>query len=301
MNRIIVLIIAFIVAGLCRVEAKSPKDSTIVESDYGMIRTNINSQIEHSKGAVSDHFNARISYQFVKSRSFTLTANAQYNTFDVDVENDRLSDGFTAEEIGINDLHITGNAGLTAQYNTFLLGKPFVGIGTVTTHFGEGGFQKVTGLLTGLFMLRQTRDTQFGIGPVVLINSSSKVPVFPAIMYQHRFSDLLAAYVHGGIIGLDFTPNNNNLFAIGADIDSKQVYFKTKDERLPRKSLLAISTFRPMLKYRLRLQRNLYIEAKAGVTILMKGKVTGANSTHEYIELSQKAQPFVLASVSYSL
>lgn len=299
MTRLFVLIL--VICNVCVVNAQAPKDSIIKESDYGMIRTNINSQIEHSQTAINDHFNARVSYQCIGTRRFTLTANAQYNSFDVDLNENQLSGGYNPDDIGVNDIHITGQVGLTAQYNTRLWNKPIVGIGIMSTNWGEGGFQKVTATMMGILMLRANRDTQFGIGPIVLINSASKVPAFLAIMYRHRFNSRWALYVHGGIMGLDYTPTQNNLFAIGADIDSKQVYFKPHDASLPHKCLFSMSSFRPMLKYRHRLQRNFYVEAKAGVSLKMNAKITSATGTHEYIEISQKSRPFAQISVSYSL
>ena len=63
------------------------------------------------------------------------------------------------------------------------------------------------------------RNTQFGIGPLVLINSTTKVPAFIVFRYRHRFSDYIALNLYGGMFGLDYTPSNSYLITIGGDID----------------------------------------------------------------------------------
>ncbi len=58
---------------MAQVSQDVPADS------YGMVKTNMKVSYDYTNGSVSDHFNARVSYEFFKNRRFTLTANTNYN------------------------------------------------------------------------------------------------------------------------------------------------------------------------------------------------------------------------------
>ncbi len=171
----------------------------------------------------------------------------------------------------------------------------------LNTEWGSGGFERISGTVMGVIMLRANRRTQFGIGPLVMINTTSKIPAFLIFMYRHRFNEKLALNFYGGMFGVDYNPNKNSLLSAGADIDVKGFYFKPNHENLPNVCRFTYISFRPTVKYRVRLRPNLYFEAQGGVAIKMSCRVNGRNGTKEYFDCNQKPAPFLQGGISYSL
>lgn len=280
---------------------QTQSDVGISEGGYGMVKTNINVSYDHNFGNITDGFGARVSYELFKNKKFTITANAKYTSATTDFQEGDLSVGFIANNIDLNGTHVMGQIGATVSYKHKLFGRPFMGLAMVGSDWGDGGFERVSATMMGLFMLRANRNTQFGIGPMVMINTCSKLPAFLVFMYRHKFNDKWLLNLYGGMFGVDYMPTKDDLLCVGADIDVKAFYFKPKSEMLPTKCRLTKTSFCPMVKYRRRLASNLYIEAKAGYSLKMSCRVNGVTGTKEYFECSDKASPFLMAAFAYSL
>lgn len=299
MKRLIISLIAvFTVIGAF---AQSQTANNVSESGYGLVKTNLNVEYEHSWGQIRDEFEARASYEFLKKKAFTLSANLRYNSFSADFDDDALTNGFKPDEIGLNKVHIMGHAGITAAAHTRLFGKPLVGVGIVNTGFNHYGFDRVQGIIMGMVMLRANRDTQFGVGLLALINTTSRIPAFPVFMYRHRFNPQWALNLYGTLFGVDYNPTPNVLLSAGADIDVKSFIFKPHHENLPSTGRYTLTSCRPLLRYRQRLAKNFYLEAKSGVALKMSARMNGRTGTHAYFKSRQKAAPFVQIGLAYAL
>lgn len=296
-----VILSVLVVLTALAARAQSQADVNVSEGGYGMVKTNITVGADHTWGAVRDGFAARVAYEAYKKGWLTVSANARYNSLKVDFDEGALSNGYSPSELGLNDVHIMAQLGATATARTTIFGRPFMGIAMLNTEWGVGGLDRVSGTAMGIVMLRANRDTQFGLGPLVMVNTTSKIPAFLIFMYRHRFNDRLAINLYGGMMGLDYNPNRNNLLSIGADIDVKGFYFKPHHESLPKVCRFTYTSFRPMVKYRVRLRQNFYLDAQGGVALKMSCRVNGRNGTKEYFDCAQKCAPFLQAGLSYSL
>lgn len=281
--------------------AQTQSDVNVSEGGYGMVKTNISVCADHTWGKVRNGFGARVSYEAYKNNWLTVSANAKYNSIKVDFDKTDLSDDYSPDALGLNDIHIMAQLGATATARTKLFNKPFMGIAMLNTEWGVGGFERISATVMGIIMLRANRNTQFGIGPLVMINTTSKIPAFLVFMYRHRFNEKLVLNFYGGMFGLDYNPNRHNLLSVGADIDVKGFYFKPNNENLPEICRFTYTSFRPMIKYRIRLKQNLYFDAQGGVAIKMSCRVNGKNGTKEYFECNQRPSLFLQAGLSYSL
>lgn len=281
--------------------AQTQADVNVSEGGYGIVKTNLNMQYQQSWGQIDGTFAARASYEAFTNRWLTLSANARYSSYRVDFKSHSLSDGYDPDAIGLNDIHLLGQIGVTATARARLFGKPVMALAMINTDWGTGGFERISATVMALVMLRANRDTQFGIGPLLMLNTTSKIPVFPVFMYRHRFDRRWLLNLYGGMFGVDYTPTSDDLFCIGADIDVKSFYFNPHSESLPRVCRFTQTSFCPIVKYRRRLAPNLYIEAKGGVALKMSSRVNGRTGTREYFTCTQKDAPFLQASVAYSL
>ena len=300
MKKKLVLIFCFILA-LLDCKAQTQSDVNVSEGGYGMVKTNLGLSYDHGFGNLQNGFSSRISYEFFKKRKFTLSANARYTSSQLSFREADLSDEFNPDIIGLNGIHVMGQIGFTASFRCKIFDKPIMAIAMLNSEWGQSGFARVSGIAMGLIMLRANKDTQFGIGPLLMLNSTSKLPAFLIFMYRHRFNNKWSVNMYGGIFGVEYNPTKNNLLSVGADVDVKAFYFKPNNQILPEKCRFTSTSFRPMVKYRHRLLPNLYIEAQSGIAIKMSCRVNGVHGRTEYIECHQKNSPFLQVGASYAL
>lgn len=162
--------------------AQSEADVNISQGGYGMVKTNMNTSYSHGWGAIEDVFSARVSYEFLKKKHFTITANARYSSCEVKFNETDLSDGYDPNEINLNGTHLVGQVGVTSTMRFKLFGKPCMGMAMLNSEWGEGGFARISGIAMGMFMIRANRNTQFGIGPC---NKQILIPQFSAVLIPH--------------------------------------------------------------------------------------------------------------------
>lgn len=283
------------------IHCTAQESQDVPTDNYGMVKTNIRVSYDYTNASISDHFNARMSYEFFKNQKFTLTANANYNSLQAELSADNLPTGYDPVQMGMNKTHLYGQLGVSASFRSRLLGRPFMAFGILSADWGDRRFQRVSGIAMGLFMLRANRNTQFGIGPLVLINSTTKVPAFIVFMYRHRFNNHIALNLYGGMFGLDYTPTTSDLITIGGDIDVRSFYFQPNHPDLPKRCRYTNTNFRPGVKYKRRLATNLYGEIQGGVILKMSSRVTGVSGTKRYFDVPMPTRPFVQIAFNYAL
>ena len=281
--------------------AQSDTVRNVPLENYGLVKTNMGVGYMYNGGAISDQFTARVSYELLHTKAFSLTVNTSYNSIHCSFSHEDLSVPYEPVALGMNDTHISGQAGLSATARIRLLGCPFMAFGMASADWGNGRCQRISGIAMGLFMLRMNRNTQFGIGPLVMVNSTSKVPLFLVFMYRHRFNDKLALNLYGGMFGLDYSPTQNTMITAGFDINVRSFYFSPEMSGLPKHCRYQSTSFRPSIKLRRRLADNFYGELQGGVIMKMSSRVNGATGTKRYFEVVQKTRPFVQISASYSM
>ena len=283
------------------IHCTAQESQDVPTDNYGMVKTNIRVSYDYTNASISDHFNARMSYEFFKNQKFTLTANANYNSLQAELSADNLPAGYDPMQMGMNKTHLYGQLGVSASFRSRLFGRPFMAFGILSADWGDRRFQRVSGIAMGLFMLRANRNTQFGIGPLVLINSTTKVPAFIVFMYRHRFNNHIALNLYGGMFGLDYTPTTSDLITIGGDIDVRSFYFQPNHADLPKRCRYTNTNFRPGVKYKRRLATNLYGEIQGGVIVKLSSRVTGVSGTKRYFDVPMPTRPFVQIAFNYAL
>lgn len=297
-NTFCILLLTFI---LHPVAIFAQPDINAGQSVYRMAKTNVSTSYEHEWGNTDNGFTAMFSHRILRDKYSTFTVNARYTSMEADFATNELSHGFHPDEIGINGNHAMGKVGITYTCHTMAGNKPVMAMAMLNSECGANKFQRISGIAMGMYMLRATKDTRFGVGVLALVNSCSKVPVFPVFIYYHRLSGKCSVNVYGPMISFDYTPSRGNIVSIGADVDVKTFYFRPENDRLPEYCRFTATSFRPMAKYRHRLTPNLYIYAQTGIVLNMSCRVNGVTGTKEYFRCHRDATTFVQVGMAYSL
>ena len=282
----------------------------VSNSDYGLIRTNLTFGYDHTFGSVPDNVTGRVSYQIVNKQWLKFSANARFNTIWSNFEDSQLKvpdkdapveEPLDAWGIGMNGNHVYGSVGFTAMGFVPLFGHPLAVVAMGNVEWSSHCFGRWSGAIGGIYLFKVTKDTQFGVGPVFLLHTSSKIPVLPFIVYRHRFSEKVALNIYGGLFGVEVAMSPKDHLVAGADIDVRSFYFKPGIEGWPATTRFTMALFRPNIKYRRKLFPNFYGELEAGVAFKISGRITGAAGTREYLQFTEKPAFFVKAGLSYSL
>lgn len=300
MRKIIISFIFFAIAALLA-PAQSQMALNMSEGGYGLLKTNFGVTYDHGWNSAVNGVSVRGSYEFLRTRKFTVTANLRYASTEMSFNPSDLSEGFDPDDIGLNGWHHSGQTGVTSTFRSKLAGKPLMAMALANAEWGKGGFARISGIAMGIVMLRANRATQFGIGALVMLNTSSRIPAFPILMYRHAINEKWRINIYGGIMGLEYAPTRTDLLSMGGDINVKSFYFKPSDSRLPSKCRFTNTSFRPQIKYRRRLMANLYLDVAGGASVKMSCRANGVSSRKEYFDCSQKVAPFIQTGISYSL
>lgn len=301
MTRIITFLILSLVT-VMMANAQMMSDSGSNNGGFGASRLSMGLSYGHDwEQSISDYYSARISYEFLRTKHFSLTANGIYSLSETSFSEADISYSHNPDAINMNGRHSMGLVGLIASFRTKLFNKPFVGAAIVNSDWSAGGFAKVSAIVTGMIMLRSDKDTQFGIGPLFLINTNGKLPALLAFIYRHRFNDKWRVNLSGGLFAMEYSPSTSDLFSMGLDVNAKYFYFRPETDDLPDKLRYMSVAFRPLLKYSRRIIDNLNLDIKAGAAINIVNRVNGINGTKKYLRCHQQTvYPFIQAGASYA-
>lgn len=292
-----ILLLLSRLTAFCQLEMIEPVNN----SDYGMVKTNLTFGYDHQFGAVPDNITGQMSYQILKKPFLTFSVNGRLNTLWANFDREQLSRDMDPWDIGLNGNHSYGSFGFTATGFLPLFGKPLALLAIGNAEWSNHCFGRISGLVGGAFIFKMTKDTQIGVGPLFMINTASKIPVIPVIIYRHKFNERMAINVYGGLFAFEYKPWDKGILKLGADLDIRSFYFKPKVEGWPKKCRFTMTSLRPALKYRQQFARNFYGEAQVGVGFKISGRVSGVTGKARYLDFSEKPSLFLKAVVSYAL
>ncbi|MCR5238770.1 MAG: hypothetical protein K6E15_01180 [Prevotella sp.] len=139
-------------------------------------------------GRLRQGVNARLkaNVRLMGSQRFSLAFNPFYN---FSTRSLKANDDGPRLDMPIPDAHHHYGGGLMATYNTKWLGKPFTLTGTITGNFSQYGYENFSAMAGALFTITRNRSTYLALGGLLLVGTSISWPLFPLIVYNHRFDD----------------------------------------------------------------------------------------------------------------
>lgn len=299
MYKYFMVIFCFCLSLTCRGQFDLPQP--VRESGYGLLKTNVTFRYDHAFGALPDNLTGKITYQVVDKPYLKFSINSIFNNLWANFDNSQLAGNRDAWKINLNGNHTLGSFGFTALGFVPVNKKPLALLLIGNVEWSTHCFGRFSGLAGVAYILKMSERTQFGVGPMVMLHTSSSFPILPGVIYKHSFNDKFAINIYGGIFGLEYNPSENDLIAIGSNIDVRSFYFKPHVAEWPKRCRFTMTMFQPLLKYKHRFYGNFYGEAQCGVSFKIGSQVTGASSTHNYMKVKEGPAFFIKAGVSYSL
>lgn len=190
-------------------------------------------------------------------------------------------------------------ASVNAMYTTRAFGKPLVAFVNVNADASQWGVERVSGVGAAILMLKANRTTQFGLGGIVLVNTTSRIPFFVIPTYRHVFSPRWTINLNYPFFAMQYTPDKRNTIGAGFTIDTYKSWQRPGSSALPKTVFCRKSLFKTGLNYDCKLSESLTLMAQAGWEYTMKGGVYTANGRHLIYDLNHQKGLYLHAGVTF--
>lgn len=140
--------------------------------------------IESGNSGAFSKASVKASYAFLSKGATRLSVNAGYSHLRQEY------DGIvkTVDHGLQKKSHHYMSCGLMGMTRLKLWNKPLMVVAFLNTDLSENGYERWSAMGTAMLMLKQTRDTQLGVGVVGLIHMFSKIPIILMASYRHVFN-----------------------------------------------------------------------------------------------------------------
>lgn len=235
-----------------------------------------------ASGDLKDNLRARLNagYTMPLSKSLMIGLSARY-----EFNNEELT-GLPMEHVARHDVHHRVKAAMNVMYRTKLWDKTLIGFVNIGEDFSQWGGERFSGFGAAVLMLKATHETQFGIGALVLLNTTSKIPFFIAPMYRHVFSPKWTLNLNYPFFGMQYTPSQKQNLAVGFTIDTDYYWVHPDNEDLPKTAFFRRSLLKTGLNYNYKIAKGLTFTAQTGWEYTMAGGLYTANGRHQLMKMN---------------
>lgn len=244
---------------------------------------------EHiAAGDLKENIRARfnIGYMMPVSRKLMVGISANY-----DYNNEHLS-GLSNEHIAMVDNHHSFKQNTNIIFRSALGNKPLVIISNIGIDASQWGFQRISGIAAALLMIKSTPHTQFGVGPLLMLNTTSRIPFLVVATYRHVYSPLWTLNINYPFFGMQYTPSEKHTIAGGFTFDTDYYWVRPDNEKLPKTAFFRRSLLRTGLNYDMKLTPTLTFTAQTGWEYTMAGGLYTSNGRHLLYDLNHPNGPY---------
>ncbi len=152
-----------------------------------------------------------------------------------------------------------------------------------------------------MFTLTRSRQTYLALGAVYLLGTSVVWPLYPMIIYSHRFNDRWSVNVMGVNNYLNYHVSPTLKYALGVELETSKYYSRPKVEGLPEKAQVSQLAVRPGVFADWQATKDITLNMGVGVTVPFYCRLQESGYNESYMNLKGKVNPFVSMRVKYSL
>ena len=262
-------------------------------SEHYVLETRDDERI--ASGDLKENVRARLNvgYMMPVSKKLMLGLSARY-----DYNNEHLS-GLPDEEVLIDDNHHSFKGSMNVMYRSQLWNKPLVAFANVGMDASHWGVERFSGMGAALLMLKATRETQFGVGPLVMINTTSRLPFLFVATYRHVYSPQWTLNLNYPFFGMQYTPSQKHTIAGGFAFDADYYWVRPANEELPKTVFFRRSLLRTGINYDYRVSPTITFTAQTGWEYTMAGGLYTASGRHLIYDLNHPNGPYAHLRISF--
>lgn len=250
--------------------------------------------IEEGENDAYTQSNISASVPFVQRKNLVMIGTLKYSHihqhFNPDIQT--LDYGF-----GETTHHII-SVNLIASSKLDLWDKSIKLTGMASGEYSQFGFERWMAMGTSLLMLKETPKTEIGIGVIGMINTFSKIPVFPFFTYKHTFSNHWMINITPPYMQVKYLYNNSNIYALGTSFYADHYFIHPNTETLPNRVRYSRSLLNIGLTYEHKVSAKLSVTMNAGVSIIMTDRINNSGGSQEIAKVSEGNSPYCRIAIS---
>lgn len=251
---------------------------------------------EHiASGDLKENIRAKfnVGYMMPVSKKLMLGISGRY-----DYNNEHLS-GLSHDDVHMNDNHHSFRGNANVMYRSTLWNKPLVIFGNIGIDASQWGVERLSGMGAALLMLKTTRETQLGVGPLLMLNTTSRIPFLFVATYRHVYSPQWTLNLNYPFFGMQYTPNEKHTIAGGFAFDTDYYWVRPANDELPRTVFFRRSLFRTGINYDMHISPTLTFNAQTGWEYTMAGGLYTASGRHLIYDLNHPNGPYAHISITF--
>lgn len=170
--------------------------------------------------------------------------------------------------------------------------KSLMLMGMVNGECSQYGFERWMAMGTAVVMLKETRRTQFGIGLLGMVNTFSRIPVFPFFTYRHTINNRWLLNFVLPNMQVCYTPSRTDVLSLGISIDVDHFFLRPKTDGLPDRVRYSRSVQNFGITYEHRFASSLSVTADLGLSLLMTDRINRSGSSSKIAEVEEKTSSY---------
>ncbi len=195
--------------------------------------------------------------------------------------------------------HFGGRLMVNYQFKAW--GKPLTLMAMSTGNFSQYGYENASGLIGGLYTLTYNRNTYFSVGAIYLLGTAVFWPLYPMIIYSHKFNEHWSINCMGPNNYLYYHASPTVKYALGMELETNKYYFRPSVKGLPEKSQFSLLSEHLGIFADWQTSKSFSFNIGMGVNVPFYGRVQESGYQESYMNLKAKVKPFVSFKVKYSL
>ncbi len=251
-------------------------------------------------GTVNHGVNVKLNanMRLLKVKNLTVALSPFYN-----FSNERIDNNWGEQNLGFTlpaAFHHFG-ASLSMSYQTKAFGKPLTLMGVGTGNFSQYGLENASGMLSAMFTLTRNRNTYLGLGALYMLGTSVKWPLFPLIVYSHRFNNNWSLNCMEVNNFLYYHLSQGVKIGAGMELETNKHYFRPDSKVLPEVAVLSQLSERFGFFADWKPTKLLTFNFGAGVNVPIFGRVQESGYSQSYMNISIPVKPFVRMRMKVSI
>ena len=222
------------------------------------------------------------------------SANYDYYNFSIGQQDASLTNGNQHHNFGLS-----GNA----IYKMELWEKPFIVAGNLKLEASQWGLERFSGMGTGMLMLKSSSEEQLGVGVLLLVNHTTKIPVFPIAMWRKVLDDRWTVNLNYPFYSMQYTVDTQKRHTVmgGFTFDADHFWMKVSEGTDKRVLLFRRSLLKTGINYEYKITPDVVMNAQAGWEYTMRAAIYSRHGGTEKMTFNHPSGIYAMMNLKVHL
>lgn len=244
--------------------------------------------VEQGKNDLYTKAGVSISMPVVRKKGLFVLASVKYSNIHQEFNHSTqlLDYGF-----GATTHHIFSTNAIVSG-GTKLFGKTVKIMGMINGEYSQYGFERWMAMGTAVVMLKETANSEFGVGIIGMVNTFSKIPVFPLFTYRHTFNERWTLNIAPPIMQMRYTINPRNAVTFGMNFNADHYFIHPGTPDLPERVRYNRSMLNLGAVYEHKFSSKLTAVVDLGFSAIITDRISKSGGSSKIAEVDEKNTPY---------